>query len=198
VDGSAPRFLCEQCSGPYDWAPDQPAVLARRAATTSVIELFPFDGSQARAVIAKPEGVLYDPRFSPDGRWLGFHALVSETSRQVFVAPYHTDRPSGPDEWIAVTDGSGMDRNIEWSADSNILYFLSERDGAECIWGQHLDPVNKAPAGDAFELWHLSRPNRSIVRGGFALSASRDRFFYAIGSTHGNIWMLRPDVPAPR
>ena len=198
VDGSAPRFLCEQCSGPYDWSPDQRALLARRASTPSVIELFPLDGSPARPVLAQPEGVMYEPRFSPDGRWLAFHTLVTETARRIFVAPYHPDRASGPEEWIAITDGAGLDRNIEWSSDGNVLYFLSERDGAQCIWGQRLDPASKAPTGEGFELQHLSGPNRSIVRGGFALSATRDRLYYALGATQGNVWMLRPDPTALR
>ena len=37
-----------------------------------------------------------------------------------------------------------------WSPDGNLLYFLSERDGFRCIWGQKLDPASKRPLGAPF------------------------------------------------
>jgi Tol biopolymer transport system component len=194
VDGGAPRFLCQQCAGPHDWSHDQTAVLARPTSTPSVISLYPVDGTSPRPVLAKDGSILYEARFSPDGQWIGFHQLITETTRQIFVAPFHGDRPATPQEWIPITDGSGMDRNIEWSNDGGLLYFLSERDGAQCIWAQRLDPATKKPVGNAFEVQHFSSPNRSIVRGGFALSASQDRLYYALGATRGNIWMLEPGV----
>jgi Tol biopolymer transport system component/predicted Ser/Thr protein kinase len=193
VDGSAPRFLCQECSGPYDWSPGQEGVLARPSSTPTTIQLYPADGSPPRPLLENAGNeVLYDTKFSPDGRWIGFHILVTETSRQIFVAPFHPGRPSGTEEWIPITDGSRMDRNIEWSADGRLLYFLSERDGGQCIWAQRLAPDSQKPAGEPFELLHFSSPNRSIVRGGFSLSATRDRLYYALGATRGNIWMLQP------
>jgi Tol biopolymer transport system component len=197
VEGGSQRFLCQDCSGPYDWSPDDKGVLARRQGVPSVVELFPTDGSASRPVLEEPGAVLYEPRFSPDGKWIAFHKLVTETSRQVFIAPYHLDRPSTPEEWIAITSGNGMDRNIEWSYDGAVLYFLSGRDGGQCIWAQRLNPSSKEPLGEAFEIQHFSSPNRTIVRGGFALSASRDKLYYALGATRGNIWMMTPVQPGP-
>jgi Tol biopolymer transport system component len=197
VEGGSPRILCERCSGPYDWSPDQTGVLGRAMSTPTAILFYPADGSAARPILDQAKSVIYEARFSPDGRWVGFHQMTSETSRQIFVAPVHADRASTPEEWIPITDGSRMDRNIEWSYDGRILYFLSERDGSQCIWARRLDPDTGKPLGEPFEVQHFSSPNRSIVRGGFALSAARDRLFYALGGTKGNIWMLRPGPSQP-
>jgi TolB protein len=197
VDGGSPRLLCERCSGPYDWAPDSSGVLVRSAANTSVIELAPIDGSPSTPVLEQAGAVLYEARFSPDGRWIGFHTLASEVSRQIFIAPFHPGRASGPDEWIPITDGARIERNIEWSSDGRVLYFLSERDGSQCIWGQPFDPAAKRPSGEPFEVQHFSGPNRSMVRGGFALSASRGRLYYSLAATRGNVWMLQPAGPTP-
>ncbi|MCB1021659.1 MAG: serine/threonine-protein kinase, partial [Acidobacteria bacterium] len=195
VDGSPPRYVCRGCSGPYDWSPDSTAVLARPSNEPSRVMLFPADGSAPRVVLEAPASVIYEARFSPDGRWVAFHFLNSDTTRQIYVAPYYEDRATQASEWIPVTNGEMLDRNIEWAASGDLLYFLSERDGSQCVWGQRLDPVTKQPAGEPFELQHLSSPNRSIVRGGFSLSATKDRLYYSLGATRGNVWMLRALPP---
>ncbi|MEZ5365954.1 MAG: hypothetical protein R2748_27385 [Bryobacterales bacterium] len=192
IDGSAPRYLCRNCSGPYDWSPDNLGVLARPGSEPSRVNLYPADGSAPRVILEKPDAVIYEPRFSPDGRWMAFHELTTSTTRQIFVAPYHADRATALEEWIPITDGGELDRNIEWAPSGDLLYFLSARDGAQCVWGQRLDPKTMTPQGEAFELQHLSSPNRSIVGGGFALSASRSHLYYALGATRGNVWILKP------
>ena len=197
IDGGSPRTLCRGCSGPYDWSPNQDALLTRASSQPSAIDSIPIDGSPSRRVLDSDHAVLYEARFSPDGRWIAFHSLTSETSRQIFVAPFHADRPSTPEEWIPITDGEGMDRNIEWSRDGRVLYFLSERDGSRCIWGQPLDPATKQPNGEPFELQHFSSLGQSMMQGGFALSASRGRLYYSVAASRGNVWMLQPSEPLP-
>jgi hypothetical protein len=157
----------------------------------------PIDGSPSQPVLAQADGVLYEARFSRDGRWIAFHKLTSETSRQIFIAPYHADRASTPEEWIPITDGTGMDRNVEWSSDDRVLYFLSERDGSRCIWAQPLDPANMRPAGEPFEVRHFGNPAGSMTRGGFALSATADRLYYSLAATRGNVWILEPQASQP-
>ncbi len=194
ADGGSPKVLCEACSGPYDWTPQQDGALTRPSNAPNVVNLTALDGSTSRQVLAAPEGVLYEARFSPDGRWIAFHMLTGETSRQIFISPFLPDAAS-PDDWIAVTDGDGMDRNVEWSRDGRVLYFLSEGDGSRCIWGQALDPDTKQPLAEPFELQHYSSPNRSMVQAGFALSATRDKLYYAVAALRGNVWMLQQAAP---
>jgi Tol biopolymer transport system component len=80
------------------------------------------------------EWLLQSPMFSPDEKHVLFYAQNSPLSRQILVLPFTTSGPVPEEEWIPVTDGSGLDREPRWSADGKLIYFLSERDGFRCIW----------------------------------------------------------------
>jgi hypothetical protein len=48
-----------------------------------------------------------------------------------------------------LTNNAASDTWPAWSPDSNLLYYLSKRDGFLCLWAQRLDPATKRPAGAA-------------------------------------------------
>jgi hypothetical protein len=81
-----------------------------------------------------------------------------------------------------------------WSRDNNRLYFLSERDGFRCIWGQSLDPVTKRPAGPPFA-YHLHQARRSLMSADevrkIGLSVAGDRIIFSMAEATGNIWLTQ-------
>ena len=56
-----------------------------------------------------------------------------------------------------MTDGTAVDWEPAWSADSSALFFLSDRDGSRCIWMQRLRGPLKHPAGPPTPLKHFHR-----------------------------------------
>jgi Tol biopolymer transport system component len=151
---------------------------------------------KARVIAAqRPEGsVLTDGRFSPDGKWLAFHARTKSTSAQVFVAPIDGPLPVPRARWIAVTDGASEEMEPAWSPNGELLYFLSDRDGFRCIWARRLHGANKQPAGDAFAVLHFHRARRSLRRmtgttGLIGLSVAPGRMVFSFGELTGNIWL---------
>jgi Tol biopolymer transport system component len=198
-DGTA-RTLCEECSGPYGWSPAGNGLLARPMTDTRNISLYDLAGGGPQTLLKHPEFVLYEARFSPDGRWIAFHGLNSPTTRQMFVAPFHGPRETPVEEWIPISDGTEMDRNVTWSPDGAALYFLSERDGFRCVWGQRLDPATKRPAGDPFNVAHFHQASRSMVDAGFNMSVTSDSLVFALTDLTGNVWMVEPETtpPGPR
>lgn len=151
---------------------------------------------KARVTVAqRPEGsVLTDGRFSPDGKWMAFHARTKETSAQVFVAPVDGPLPVPRARWIAVTDGASEEMEPAWSPNGELLYFLSDRDGFRCIWARRLNGANKQPAGDAFAVLHFHRARRSLKRmtgttGLIGLSVAPGRMVFSFGELTGNIWL---------
>jgi Tol biopolymer transport system component/predicted Ser/Thr protein kinase len=195
ADGTS-RTLCEQCSGPYGWTPDGSALLARPLADTRNISLFDLAGSGPQTVLKHPEFVLYEARFSPDGRWIAFHGLNSPTTRQMFVAPFHGRQQVPAEEWVPVSGGTEMDRNITWAPDGATIYFLSERDGFRCVWAQPLDPETKRPNGGPFNIAHFHQASRSMVDAGFNMSVTNDSLVFALTDLTGNVWMVEPDATA--
>jgi Tol biopolymer transport system component len=194
ADGTA-RIVCEDCSGPYGWLPDGSGLLARPMADTHTISLYELAGGAPQPLLTHPEFVLYEARFSPDGRWITFHVLSSPTTRQMFVAPFHGRQQTPVEEWVAISDGSEMDRNLTWSPDGATLYFLSERDGFRCIWAQRLDGASKRPAGAPFTIAHFHQASRSMVDAGFNMSVTSDSLVFALTDLTGNVWMLEPEAP---
>jgi eukaryotic-like serine/threonine-protein kinase len=147
------------------------------------------------ALRQRPDAILSGGQFSPDGKWIAFHSIHNENSTaQVWVAPAAGNGPVAPREWIAVTDGSSLERDPCWAPGGSLLYFLSERDGFRCIWARRLDPSSQKPSGEAFAVQHFHTARRSLQRVGFSgyltgLSVGGDRMVFSLGELTGNIWM---------
>jgi Tol biopolymer transport system component len=188
------RVICEECTGPYGWSPDGNTLLLRLDADTMTISAFDLRTGKVKPLFKHPSFVLYDSRFSQDGKWIALHGLKSPTTRQIFIVPFREEAPVPVEEWIPVTDGSGMDRSIAWAPGGELLYFLSERDRFRCIWAQPLDAATKKPVGDAFNVAHFHQASRSLVDAGFNMAANRDSLFFALANLSGNIWMIEPEA----
>ena len=132
-------------------------------------------------------------RFSPDDRWIALHfVLPPGDRRQIFIVPFRNGTPGDLSDWRAVTDGSGSDARPAWSPDGNLLYFLSDRDGSNCIWAQPLDSATKRPAGAAFGVLHLHQArNRVFNSGAFRLAVAQDKIVFSMPELTGNIWMMK-------
>jgi Tol biopolymer transport system component len=153
-------------------------------------------GSMERRPIASHrEWHLLSPRFSPDGKWLALHVRTSELMRQIYAFPVHPDRPTPFSEWVAVTDGRQLDRDVSWSPNGDVLYWLADRDGARGIVSQKLDPVSKRPAGPQNMLLMTRGGRRSLLS--FANTAAsaptiaKDKIIFALTERTGNIWLTQ-------
>ncbi|MCP5119631.1 MAG: hypothetical protein GY953_53205 [bacterium] len=182
--GGVPRKVVAEAWGVRDWSPDgEKLLIGRRVldiSTGELTELF--------------EQGAHDPRVSPDGRWVAFHAFAGPDRRQIRVAPFRPDRTTPVDEGIPITDGESNEYRAAWSPDGNLLYFSSARDGHNCIWAQRLDPQTKQPAGPPFEVYgfHETTPTLASRSHGIWLSVASDRIVFNIARISGNIWMLEP------
>jgi hypothetical protein len=79
-------------------------------------------------------------------------------------------------------------------SDGTLLYFVSDRDGYRCIYARRLVRLTKRPIGDVFDVYHLHSARRSLMGMGFQflkISLSRDRLFFNLGETTGNIWIAK-------
>jgi tricorn protease len=73
----------------------------------------------AAARLSSPRGVEEFPRFSPDGRMLGFSANY-EGNTDIYVMPVTGGEP------LRVTHHGAKDRMLGWSADGKSIYFASD------------------------------------------------------------------------
>ena len=183
--------VCSSCGNLSDLSADG-RVLIYNDPTGGIISLDTATG--LRSAIARRENRhLADPRFSPDGNWIGFHAIVNPLARQMLISP--APLLAADAEWFAVTDGKSMERLAAWAPDGSALYFISEADGFRCIAARRLDPATKRPAGPVFFVFHSHNFRRSMMT--FAnvnmarLSISRDRIVFSLAERTGNLWMTK-------
>jgi Tol biopolymer transport system component len=207
VNGGPPEKLCDaqmnmrECVRPWDWSPDGTKLLYllgegrgnRPEDLTTAFGLVDVATRQKSVYLESPRYFLARPRFSPDGQWISFTAFESFGFTQIMTAPFGAMGPSG-DQWTAITDATTYNDKPRWSPDGSLLYFTSERDGYRCIYGRRLDPRTKRPAGEAFDVYHSHNARLSLINVPFHLqeiSLSRDKMFFNLGETTGNIWMTR-------
>jgi serine/threonine protein kinase/Tol biopolymer transport system component len=193
VKGGIPETISRDCGPPTDWSPDvryalvQLGVPAR--ASLAVLDLT----SGRRVEILRHDAKqLYRGNFSPDGRWIAFHAGQDSGWTQEFVAPFHALTPIPESEWIAVTDGQTWTDAPRWSPDGRTLYYISDADGFRCVWGQALDPNTKIPAGEPFVAHHVHGRKHSIANIAMRdveLSVAPGKILYSMGELRGNIWL---------
>jgi eukaryotic-like serine/threonine-protein kinase len=132
------------------------------------------------------------PRLSPDDRWMLFQTVITQTQRQIFIAPVHGWQAAPESSWIPVTNGRTPDRQAVWAPGGTLVYFLSERDGFRCFWAQRLDAATKRPRGEPFVVQHFHQARRSFDSDRFAgiqLSIGPDKLVFPNQERTGNIWL---------
>jgi serine/threonine protein kinase/Tol biopolymer transport system component len=194
--GGSVDKLCERCGSVMGASFDGRQVLYEPSENEDVL----FYDSARRATVKlalrpSPDLILSSSRFSRDGKWVAFHALRnSANTAQIWIAPTGPRVPVPQSDWIAITDGSKLERDPAWSADGRFLYFVSERDGFRCLWARTLNPVTKQPSGDAFAVRHFHSARFSLRHVGSAgyltgLSAGEGALVFSMGELKGNVWL---------
>jgi hypothetical protein len=189
--------ICEDCGTPMGWSPDGRRILYyywQSAARYGSIDIVARNRVE---VIHHPKYNLHMMRFFPDGNWLTFHlpTLLTEGQSSILIAPVRNGIAPEESEWIQITDGAGIDATPWSSADGSILYFLSSRDGFQCIWAQHLDPLSKRPYGTPFDVAHFHGARHKLSEVGFGPGFAGGNLVFTMSDSTGNIWTTKLDRP---
>src|SRR2546423_46255 len=79
-----------------------------------------------------------------------------------------------------------------WTPDGNLLYVVSRRDGAQCIWAQRLDAATKRPRGEAFAVYHIHGARLKVTSSGlanFGPAILPDGIIFGLDEETGNVWI---------
>ena len=184
-EGEASREVCEDCiirgfySNPKDAIVQYGNGLFRQSLSTGS-RIPVFDAS---------EGMVRDASLSLDNRWLA--VLLSKPSgvNAIYISPVR-DKAVSEREAILLLEGHSYEDSPRWSADGDLIYFISEQDGYTCIWAQRLDEATKRPIGIAFGIHHIhqARSRLNWPRGWGPISVGRDELVFGMGELTGNIW----------
>jgi eukaryotic-like serine/threonine-protein kinase len=196
--GGLPRLICETCGtsrASFAVSPDGGRLAYRDADAVMEIELR--TGRRKRITSrahyipeSQTEIGVSEMRYSPDARWLAFHALDG-VRRHIFLVDTQATG-NGDAQWVdATTERSNADGRVAWSPDGNLLYFVSERDAFRCIWAQRLDPTTKRPVDRPFAVYHLHQTARRLSHnvGRIGLAVGQDKIVFALEEMRGNVWL---------
>jgi serine/threonine protein kinase/Tol biopolymer transport system component len=215
LEGGTPEKLsCDGCGWPTDWSADRSKVLFQTywipgPGKRHSLSLLDLASGRKTEILAHRGLELYRAHFSPDERWILFHAYSSTAGTREFIAPFHGHDVSAaplvtddgtPADWIAVTDGKSYTDGSRWSGDGNQVYFISERDGFLCLWAQRLEPATKKPLGEPTGVFHAHTRRRSLTgvpEWGFDLAVTGDRLIFNMVERRGNLWVA-DRAPADR
>jgi len=180
----------------YDWSPDGKQLLLSQQTSDYTIQIstlsaFPLSNSEPapRKIAAKAGHYLWQPHFSPDGRWVVFlDQSIDLVSTQSII--YVTPATGGP--WIRVTDGKFWDDKPQWAADGKTLYFLSRQGGFYDVWGIRFNSAEGKVTGDRFRVTNFASPSLMIPNymGDVELSITRDKLALSMSQVSGSIWVL--------
>jgi Tol biopolymer transport system component/DNA-binding winged helix-turn-helix (wHTH) protein len=176
------------------WTPDKQNLLYISRTPSAKIERVNVNTRRTDEFLSKSGSSLFQPRFSPDGKWLTFEEVIERPSghtSRIHVAPLQNGQPEAPVKWVAVTGESGWADKPRWSSDGNSIVFISDRDGFQCVWSQSLQPATKQPVGDPKPLFHFHSRRLSPVNVGLSLleiEVAGNKVVIGLGELTGNVW----------
>jgi len=117
------------------------------------MDLVDGEGRRPTEVAVSPVAAIVTPSWSPDGKRLAFATVVEPAGEW-------SGKPRGQqDVWTIdadgtnrqrLTDGSGSNLMPFWGGDGRV-YFISDRDGHECVWSVKADGIGKTFTADTNE-----------------------------------------------
>jgi len=180
---------------PYSWSPDGKKLLvSQETAGSHRTEVFlrsalPSSDAEARKIISDPAYDIWQPQFSPDGRWIVFEA--SSAAPKLRISKLYV-MPAAGGPWTQITGGNPWEDKPRWSPDGKTIYFVSVRGGFFNVWGIHFDGAKGRPIGEPFRVTAFESPALMIPKyiPHVELSLARNRFVLNLAQVSGGIWVL--------
>jgi Tol biopolymer transport system component len=176
----------------WSWPPRNALFAARRSGAVNELVVVDPVIREVRPALAdfQTAGFYASGQLSPDGRWASASEFVNADRARIIVFPFG-ETPVPPADWISLTEDQAVEEEHIWSPQSDAIYFVSERDGARCIWRRRMDPVTKRPVGPVESILHLHGARRSMIStvGQPArIALGENALFFSVEEARGNIW----------
>ena len=191
--GGEERTLPQGIRNAWDWSPDGERILHNCPPPEELATLCtsPRDASstaETHRVLADPDHLIWQGRFSPDGRWIAFTAQASKKPGVSIVGVV----AAVGGKWTPITDENLWADKPRWAADGRTIYFISNRQGAFFdVWGIGFDHGAGGPKGEPFRVTRYDDPGRTLTAsGGSELAVTPTRLVVPLTETTGSVWLL--------
>jgi len=194
--GGTPKKICSACGPPTHLSFDGNAALFEGGGTSEDLILW-VRGQKSRPLFSSTDNrpwMQNSGRFSPDRRWVAFSGWHDGSdARQILIVPVTPDGVVPTGQILELTNDEFVNKEPFWSPDGKRIYFVSDRDGSDCVWARNIDPVSAHPSGPAFPVAHFHSAAMAIhgpgrYSGTIGLSVARDFLVLTLTETGGNVW----------
>jgi hypothetical protein len=195
--GGPARRICQDCGVPGGFDSTGKRLLTRvlrRASGRFVgcIALVDLATGKTDELLNHPSHALGEPSFSWDNRWLTFVERLGDSRFRIMAARIKDLAAPDARHWIPITDGEHVDTKPQFSPGGAILYYVSDRDGSNCIWAQRLEPTTKRPMGAPFPVQHLHQP-LNLYRSTPEVNVTMNEIVTHTDLLRGDVWMIDLD-----
>ena len=179
----------------YDWSSDGRTLLVSRQVGEHheiwqmPLAAAPYSDNAAKQIAASPTYELWQPHYSPNGRWIVFQAAFN-TATGVESTLYVVPARGG--SWRKVTEGKGWADKPRWSPDGKTIFFVASRNGFFGVWGIRFDEVKGKASGDPFLVSAFEKPSLMIPQWieTVALSITQNKLMLTLKEASGGVWIL--------
>jgi serine/threonine protein kinase len=184
------KRLCVGCVNPTSWFGEGEAFFYSAGGPSKIMVMELNKGSSRVAVDGRSTS-LGDADWSPANQYLLFTASPDGSRKRIYAVhfPLSDGQSAGP--WIPLTEESEWTNKPRWAGDGRTIFYLSNRDGFNCVWGVHFDPVLGKPKGTPFAVVHYHNPRLSpdrVRQSSLSMAASGDSLFLNLGEETESIW----------
>jgi Tol biopolymer transport system component/predicted Ser/Thr protein kinase len=152
------RVVCRQCAG-VAFLSGASELLVQRGLRLARIRLA--DGVETPVLDVGQEW-LFDAGVSTDEKWVALS--TGRPDGHVALRVVRLDAPPDSlEKGIEIADGTSWTGSPRWSPDGRLLYYLSDRDGFNCVWATPLDPRTNRPSGEPFPVLHAHRSDMTML-----------------------------------
>ena len=148
----------------------------------------------ARTIAADKDYSLWQPHYSPNGRWISFIALKTNEFGHTNILEVIPANATGATErqWIAITDKHSWVDKPRWAPDGRKLFFVKQSDSFWNLWAIRIDPDRGLPVGSPIQITRFNTAGLQLspvfIMADVGISARR--LILAMMERSGNIWTV--------
>lgn len=187
------RKLCTGCSNPTGWFEDGRSFFYS-GNLPSKLMMMDIENGVARIALDAGSSPVGSGDWSPVNQYLLFTSSSGGDRKRIFAVRFPRATAQSSGHWLPITGESESSDWPRWSGNGRTVFYLSNRDGFYCVWGQHFDPIAGKVTGLPFALmhYHNRRMSPDTVRpSSFAMAVSGDSVFLNLGEETESIWTGR-------
>ena len=188
--GQSRKKLCDMCSYPMGWFEDGHSFFFS-GNRPSKIMLMDIKTGASRAVLDGHSSPAGNADWSRANEYLLFTSTPDGSRKQIFAVRFPRAKAQPTGDWIPVTRDLEWSDRPRWSGDGKTVFYLSNRDGFFCVWGQRFDPTRGKVTGAPFAVAHYHNPRISpgvVYPTSFAIAVSGDSVFINLGEVTESLW----------